>query len=428
MNYWSGFAPSPAPIASVPPDRILPNRECLSKEGYSKLLREEFGVLPGTPAYMQKASEFMPLEVEIGRAIETNEMVCWYPLNEMNPSISISGVSGGGKTEAVKKIVSQLLLHGMPTLLVDFHGDIKVPHMKDILISSGTASVYGLNPLSIEFLNPEKRGLYEHRSGLISMLKRAVPALSAKQRFILSNAVETAYVAVGIEDCSPRTWSLPPPTFAHVSSILESWMRDPSFKSYRDSIGGCLASLGAVFGHPVFSRSFNISVTSILSGAVRLDLSQLDERIQVIFAETVLRMVFYALQAMGPSAPAASTAAERVRLFVVIDETKILSMGNGDPDKRSNMLNVIGTEGRKFGMAGCFASQSTDHFGADLRRNIATRLALRCMDEGEAKRLSAEMRVPPADLRALSRPGEGYFCPGSAYAPQHVQVDPLGEA
>lgn len=423
MNYWNSAPPSP--LFPVQPEGVLPDRGCMSKGEYSNLLREDYGVLPGTPAYMQKASEFMPLTVEIGRTVETNEMACWYPFNEMNPSISISGVSGGGKTEVVKKIVSQLLLHGMPVLLIDFHGDIKVPYLNDVLISSGTASVYGLNPFSIELLDPQKKGLYEHRAGLVSMLKRAVPALSAKQRFLLSSAVETAYVAVGIEDYNPRTWGLQPPTFAHVASILDAWMRDPAYKAYRDSIGGCLASLGAVFGHPVFSRSFNLSVTSILGGAVRLDLSQLDESIQVIVAETVLRMVFNALQAKGPAASSARMAAERVRLFVVIDETKILSMGNGDPDKRSNMLNVMGTEGRKFGMAGCFASQSTDHFGADLRRNISSRLALRCMDEGEAKKLAAEMRVPVADLRALSRPGEGYFCPGSAQSPMHVQVEPI---
>lgn len=423
MNYWNGVAP--VPLFPMWQERALPDRGCMSKDEYSNLLREDHGVLPGTRAYMQKASEFMPLAVDIGRAVETNEMVCWYPGNEMNPSISISGVSGGGKTEAIKKIVSQLLLHGMPVLLIDFHGDIKVPYLCDVLVSSGSSSVYGLNPLSIELIDHRKKGLYEHREALASMLKRAVPALSAKQRFLLSSAVETAYVAVGIEDHNPRSWGLQPPTFAHVSSILEDWMRDPSYKTYRDSIAGCLASLRAVFGHPVFSRTLNLSVSSILGGAVRLDLSQLDERIQVIVAETVLRMVFNALQAMGPLHASAKTTAERVRLFVVIDETKILSMGNGDPDKRSNMLNVMGTEGRKFGMAGCFASQSTDHFGADLRRNISSRLALRCMDEGEAKKLAAEMRVPVADLRALSRPGEGYFCPGSAQSPMHVQIEPI---
>lgn len=426
MSYWNNVAP----IALVPvlPEAELPARGRLSRKEYSRLLREEHGVLPGTPAYMQMAAEFMPLAVEIGHVIETKEKIGWWPGNEINQSFSISGVSGGGKTEGVKKIVSELLLQAMPVLVIDFHGDIKVPYLNDVLISSGSASVLGLNPLSIERLDPRKKGLYEHRESAVSMLKRAVPALSAKQRFLLSNALETAYVTVGIEDHNPRTWGLQAPTFAHVASILDAWMRDPSYKAYRDSIAGCLASLGAIFGHPVFNRAYNLSVSSILGGAVRLDLSQLDERIQVIVAETVLRMVFNALQAMGPIPNTARSAAERVRLFVVIDETKILSMGNGDPDKRSNILNVIGTEGRKFGMAGCFASQSTDHFGADLRRNISSRLALRCMDDAEAKRLAAEMRVPASELRALSRPGEGYFCPGSAHSAVHIQIEPLEEA
>lgn len=426
MNYWNGAAP--ISLFPIRPEAVLPDRGVLSKEEYRCLLREEHGVYPGTPAYMQKAAEFMPLAVEIGNVVGSNEKVGWWPEGEINPFLSISGVSGSGKTEAIKKIVNQLLLQAMPVLLIDFHGDIKVPYLSDVLISSGSDSVMGLNPLTIERLDHRKKGLYEHREAAVSMLKRAVPALSAKQRFLLSSALETAYVTVGIEDHNPRTWWMQAPTFAHVASILDAWMHDPSYKAYRESIAGCLASLGAIFGHPVFNRTYNLSVSSILGGALRLDLSQLDERIQVIVAETVLRMVFNALQAMGPIPNSATAAAERIRLFVVIDETKILSAGNGDPDKRNSMLNVIGTEGRKFGLAGCFASQSTDHFGADLRRNISSRLALRCMDEGEAKRLAADMHVSAADLRALSRPGEGYFCPGSASAASHIQVEPLVEA
>lgn len=423
MNHWinPGLVP-PLPVLQEPE---LPDRGALSKEEYSRLLREEHGVLPGTPAYRRKAAEFMPLAIEIGHEVETLDKVCWYPDSEINPSISITGISGGGKTEAIKKIVSELMLHGIPVLLIDFHGDIRVPYLSDVLISSGSSSIYGINPLSIDQLDPLKKGLFEHRDAAVSMLKRAIPALSAKQRYLLFNALETAYVMMGIEDNNPRTWGMQAPTFAHVASVLDAWMRDPSYKAYRDSIAGCLASLGTIFGHPVFNRACNLSVSSILGGAVRLDLSQLDDYIQVIVAETVLRMVFNTVKAMGPLPPTARTAAERIRLFVVIDETKILSMGNGDPDKRSNMLNVIGTEGRKFGVPGCFASQSMDHFGADLRRSISSRLALRCMDEGEARRMAAEMRVPASDLRALARPGEGYFCSGAASTAVHVQVEPL---
>ena len=72
MNYWNGAAP--VPFFPAQPEGGLPDRGCLSKDEYSNLLREDHCVLPGTRAYMQKASEFMPLSVEIGREVETRAM------------------------------------------------------------------------------------------------------------------------------------------------------------------------------------------------------------------------------------------------------------------------------------------------------------------------------------------------------------------
>lgn len=423
MNLYGGFKPS-----FMMPDGVtdvLPPRGPLSKKEYSRKLIEEHDVAPGTPGYMRKSAEFLPLEVEIGHVVGTNEKVIWCPSGEFNPHLAVPGGSGAGKTVLLKAVAGQTARHGIPVVVVDVHGDIEVPYLKNILLSSGSSSSIGLNPLAIEGLDPRKKGLFDHCEALVSMVKRAVPTLSARQRHLLFSAIETAYVAAGIEDHNPRTWGRQPPTFATVSCILDGWMRDPSVKAYRDSIAGCLASLRAIFGHPVFKRSNNLSVSSILGGAVRLDLSQLDERVQVVVAETVLRMTFNALKAMGPISANESAATGKIRLLVVIDETKVLSMGNGDPDKHSNILNVIGTEGRKFGIAGCFASQSSDHFGADLRRNISSWVALRCMDESEARRMAADMRVPASALQALSRPGEGYFRTGSSPVAIHIQVDPL---
>ncbi|HCT39765.1 MAG TPA: hypothetical protein DF427_01015 [Moraxellaceae bacterium] len=423
MDLYGGFKPSFMMSDGV--TDVLPGRGQLSKNEYSRKLIDEHGVVPGSPRYMQKSVEFLPLEVEVGHVIGTNEMVYWCPHDEFNSFIAASGGSGAGKSVFLEAVAGQSATHGIPVVVVDVHGDLKVPYLKDILLSSGSTSSVGLNPLAIEGIDPRKKGLFDHCEALVSMVKRAVPTLSARQRYLLFNAIETAYVAAGIEDHNPRTWGRQPPTFATVSCILDGWMRDPSLKAYRDSIAGCLASLGAIFGHPVFKRSNNLSVSSILGGAVRLDLSQLDERVQVIVAETVLRMTFNALKAMGPISANESAARGKIRLLVVIDETKVLSMGNGDPDKHSNILNVIGTEGRKFGIAGCFASQSSDHFGADLRRNISSWVALRCMDESEARRMAADMRVPASALQALSRPGEGYFRSGSRSVAVHMQVDPL---
>lgn len=140
--------------------------------------------------------------------------------------------------------------------------------------------------------------------------------------------------------------------------------------------------------------------------------------------DSVLRAIFRRLRALGT---VTGSGASRVRLFVVIDEAKIIASGQGDPNKSSRILNVIATEGRKFGLGMILASQSREHFGADVMRNFGTRLVLRTPDFREATANSKDMQVSAMDLMTLRGNGDGYLKYGGSPNPVRIQVSPVSQ-
>lgn len=116
---------------------------------------------------------------------------------------------------------------------------------------------------------------------------------------------------------------------------------------------------------------------------------------------------------------------ERFRPFILIDEAKILTMGEADTDGRDLILNIMVTEGRKFGIGLIPASQMRDHFGRDVKGNVGTNLVFRAMDHSEAKINAREIGVQPSELLSLQGYGEGDFRSGHASRAVKIQVDQL---
>ena len=82
-------------------------------------------------------------------------------------------------------------------LVFDFHGDVLLPGVRSILLSSGSASTLGLNPMELDTTSAEESGLYDQRAVLRNMIQRAVPALGHRQASILRDALDEAYTRAG---------------------------------------------------------------------------------------------------------------------------------------------------------------------------------------------------------------------------------------
>lgn len=101
-------------------------------------------IYPGSREYRRHANLFMPLQVRLGQDVESLESVTWRPGLEANGFFLILGASGSGKTETLKAVGRHILEHGIPVLVLDFHGDVRVPGLSSVLMSSGTDCVIAL--------------------------------------------------------------------------------------------------------------------------------------------------------------------------------------------------------------------------------------------------------------------------------------------
>lgn len=365
------------------------------------------------------------LDVSIGQEVNTKQDLAWVPGKQSNGFFLILGASGSGKTETLKVLGKGISEFGTPVLVLDFHGDVKFPGLESVLLSSGTSSTIGLNPMELDSHSAEETGLYDQRKVIRDMIRNAVPALGHRQGSILRDAIEEAYSSRGFKDADPATWRLAPPTFSDVVAILTTWSEDDSKKSQRSSIEGCIAAVQEIFEHPIFQRSKHVAIEDILSKSMRLDLSRLSDEVRYITAETLLRKIFRVLRLKGPIPVQPQSDHERFRLFVVIDEAKILSTGGGDPDSPDRVLNLLFTEARKFGLGMILASQMSDHFGSEVKANAATWLVMKPMDIREARKNAPNVQMEPEALTALRGKGDGYFRDRTSPKARRIQVKPL---
>lgn len=365
------------------------------------------------------------LEIPLGEEINSKSPVTWSPGKQSNGFFLVLGASGSGKTETLKVLGTGVSTFGIPVLVLDFHGDVLFPGLKSVLLSSGTSSTLGVNPMELDSQSAEETGLYDQRKVLRDMIRNAVPALGHRQNAILRDAIEDAYTNAGFDDADSSTWDNVPPTFADVESILAAWAEDDTKKTQRSAIEGCLAAVQEIFEHPVFHRTEHVSVNEILSSNIRLDLSKLPDEVRYIATETLLRKLFRVLRLRGPIPVQPTDDLQRFRLFVVIDEAKILSTGGGDPDAPDRILNLLFTEARKFGLGMILASQMSDHFGAEVKANAATWLVLKPMDIREAKKNAPNVQMDPEALTGLKGRGDGYLRDRSSARARRVQVRPL---
>jgi hypothetical protein len=365
------------------------------------------------------------VEILLGHERPGARPALWQPGRQSNGFFLILGASGSGKTETLKVLTDGVRRANIPVLIFDFHGDVKVDGVRSEILSHSPASRIGLNPLELDSSDTE-HGPYVQRQVIKELITGAV-RLGHRQSSALSKALQDAYRRAGISDEDPSTWQREPPDFKLVDKIFREWLEDDSQSVSHSSIEGCRAALQEIFEHPLFSRQPRLPLSTILQKCTRLDLSSLTDSVRLIVTDTLLRKIFRALRAQGPIPVQPAGDHERFRLFVVIDEAKILSLGasDRDRDRSGSILNTLITEARKFGLGMILATQMAEHFSSEVRANAASWLVLRPLDIREAKKNAPNVQVEPEDLMQLQGRGDGYLRDRSSSRARRVQIRPL---
>ena len=335
------------------------------------------------PPVIRSARE---LSLHLGQT-EQGSSVDWSAAEQTNAFMLITGGSGSGKSELLRSIGGQVGAE-IPTIIFDVHGDLTLPGFT----SHRLGKSLGVNPL-----NQPAPDVGQRVREFVSTMRIAVPGLGSRQQLILS---ETAREVCRAERCD-------------LGELRKQLQEQQGSKSAdRNSVFGLLASLDVVFGEPVFEATNILDPRVLLTGAHRLDLTQLVRPAQVLVIETLLRWLFEAIRSAGPV-----SSRGLLRVFAICDEAALL--------RGSEVLDILFREARKFGLGMALASQLAADFGPALRANAGTIFTLRANSAAEVNANARELGISPVLVGKLSRPGQALLRDSSGIRAAQIERWPF---
>ena len=339
------------------------------------------------------------LDIFLGHA-QDGRRVNWSPGRLNNGHMIILGGSGAGKTETIRCIAAELAAQAMPVVLIDFHGDMAAStgDIRSYKIREGAE--YYFNPLELDPAIDEITPL-RATSDFVDAISINFPTLGIQQRRKIKNIIKDFYRMSGI------------------TGNTGTWTRVLDFDDIESEIMSCEdeaipAYLEDIFDYKLFSGEEKISLPTILSGGItHINLNALPENLRYLFADLFLRRIYYTLQATGEIPRGTENEREKFRLFVIVDEAKLLvSQKSGSKTAIKAVLNKYATEMRKFGVSLILASQLIAHFNEEILANIAVKFCMRAENKKQAQENAKFFEVSEKDLLNF-RPGEGILIIGS---------------
>jgi len=403
-------APEPAPLprVEVPPPPAEPpllDEEEWDDEIFSDEVEDVVEEAPPAPVPVPRPAPVVEpprpggLDIFLGHAPD-GRRVNWSPGRLNNGHMIILGGSGAGKTETIRCIALELAAQALPVIMIDFHGDM-APSIGDIrTYKIREGGEYYFNPLELDPAIDEITPL-RATSDFVDAISINFPTLGIQQRRKIKNIIKDCYRVSGI------------------TGKTATWTRVLDFDDIEGEIITCEdetipAYLEDIFDYKLFSGEEKISLPTILSGGItHINLNALPENLRYLFADLFLRRIYYTLQATGEIPRGTDNDREKFRLFVIVDEAKLLvSQKSGSKTAIKAVLNKYATEMRKFGVSLILASQLIAHFNEEILANIAVKFCMRAENKKQAQENAKFFEVSEKDLLNF-QPGEGILIIGS---------------
>jgi type IV secretory pathway VirB4 component len=303
------------------------------------------------------------------------------------------GASGSGKTQTLKALAYELakLFPKVQIVVVDFHGDQHLPG--ETCYPLNMESPHGVNPLTID-LDTKGGGPALQAIAVAAVLKKAL-TMGPNQEGLLLNVIGQCYTTKGITQDDSTSWTKVPPTFRDIQSEIETRIEDGCKESVKLQL-----KLAATFKYGIFDRP----QPALDAPIIRFDLSALGKvpGLGAIAAQTIAKQLMDSHRLMGEAPD------KTPRTYLFIDEAKEI--------KGSLSIDLILTDGRKYGLGAVLASQRDAHISDNVIANSATKIVLG-VDQTEVRRVARRFRFADSlvaalqPLEALIRMGtQGHRC------------------
>lgn len=322
------------------------------------------------------------VSVELGKDGAGNP-VSWRVSTQGSPHAFILGIPGQGKSVTTRRIIREFARQGLPSLIIDFHGDMAAAPPPGAQVVDAAE---GLQFSPFELPTADGRSVNQ-TAWEVAEIIAYVCGLGEIQRSHVFDGLRQAYAAVGGV-----------PSVAQFAAAVEDTERETKGRNARERIIP-FTDFGLFADNPTdtFADSWR-------NGAV-VDLSGLTlETVQLAAGAFILRKIYREMFRWGQ--------AGRLRLAVVLDEAHRLA--------RDITLPKLMKEGRKYGISVVAASQGMSDFHRDVLGNAGTKIIFRT-NYPESKAAAGFLRGH--DGQDLSQQLE-QLSVGSAYVsvPDHVRA------
>ncbi len=292
------------------------------------------------------------VRVPLGRTPPPEEDIVWEASTTGSPHLFILGIPGQGKSETTIRLLQGAAAEGLPTLVIDFHGQFgQDPRRPESLRVQD--AVAGLPFSPFELAADAGRHAYKMNALSVSEIFAYVCGLGDIQRDVVYQALVAGYTAHGHGRLTPPTG---------IPTLEEIQRRIGELEKER-GVANVLARCRPLLEYGLFTDDTGLNVQDMIKNGLVVDLRGFAEaeQAQVAAGAFLLRKVYKDMFSWGQTG--------KLRLAIVLDEAHRLA--------KDATLPKLMKEGRKFGIAIIVASQGIDDFHPDVLANAGTKIIYR---------------------------------------------------
>ncbi len=297
------------------------------------------------------------LSIPIGQTAE-DEVVTWKASTKGSPHLFILGIPGQGKSYTVTRLLCESARQGLPSVVIDFHGQFGTPDSPYFQIAQPTVwdASKGLpfSPFEAVRQQDGTANFWKTNCFGLAEIFQYVFEMGDIQRGLIYDALKDCYLEAGIEDDT----QLALPTLNDLEKKIRQYEE-------RRNVRNVLVRCKPIFEFKLFDDALATQCTDLLLTSGRglvVDLHRHSlEVLQSAAGAFVLRKIYKDMFRWGETA--------RLRIAIVLDEAHRIC--------KDTTLPKIMKEGRKFGVVVVSASQGINDFHPDVLGNAGTKVVFR---------------------------------------------------